>query len=80
MIAVIAILAVLLVASAILPVWAVPVVIIGSVLLVSVVGALQLRQDDRLGAKPFLELMGMSLRRLPLLAWRKGSPDRDPPK
>jgi hypothetical protein len=50
--------------------WALPVAIAGAVLLVSVVGALQLRQDDRLSERSFVKLMGDSLRRLPLLFGR----------
>jgi hypothetical protein len=50
--------------------WALPVVIAGAALLVSVVGALQLRQDDRLSQRNFLALMGDSLRRLPVLFGR----------
>jgi hypothetical protein len=51
-------------------VWALPVAIAGAVLLVSVVGALQMRQDGRLSERNFLRLMGDTLRRLPLLFGR----------
>jgi Flp pilus assembly protein TadB len=67
LLALVAILALLLVAGAVLPVWALPVVVIGGLLGVAVIGALQLRQDERLSQKNFMELMVMTLARLPLL-------------
>jgi hypothetical protein len=51
----------------VLAAWALPLVIVGAVLLVSVVGALQMRQDDRLSERGFLRLMADVVRRLPLL-------------
>lgn len=48
-------------------VWAFPLVAIAAVLGVSIVGALQLRHDDKLSEKSFLELMVRSLGMLPLL-------------
>jgi len=65
----------LLVAGRVLSVWALPVMIAGSVLLVAVVGALQMRQDERLSERGFLRLMGDVLRRLPrILAGGKDAP------
>jgi hypothetical protein len=49
------------------PVVTVPVVVIATLLGVGVVGALQLRQDDRLAEKNFLKLMLETYKRLPLL-------------
>jgi hypothetical protein len=60
----------MLAVSRLVSAWALPVAIAGAVLLVSVVGALQLRQDDRLNERNFLTLMGHSLRRLPVLFGR----------
>jgi hypothetical protein len=40
------------------------------VLIVSIVGALQLKNDDRLAAASFVKLMGLSFRYLPLLRHR----------
>ena len=47
--------------------WALPVIIAGAILTLSVVGALQLKQDSRLTDKSFLALMGMALRNFSLL-------------
>lgn len=62
----------LLIAGSVLPVWTLPVIIVGAVLLMAVVGALQLRHDDRLGDESFVKLMGEALRRLPL-SWAKSA-------
>jgi len=43
------------------------VVIIGSLLAIGVLGAMQLRNDDRLSEASFLKLMIESYKRLPLL-------------
>jgi len=61
------IVALLLVAGSVLPAWALPVLIVGALLFLTTIGALQLRQDDRLAEKGFLTLMGLVLERLPLL-------------
>jgi hypothetical protein len=68
---VVVITAVLLAAGRVLALWALPVVIVGVTLLVSTVGALQLRQDDHLSGRAFVRLMGDVLRRLPLLPTRR---------
>ncbi len=65
--------ALLLVVGSVLPPWALPVVIVGAVLLLAMVGALQLRQDDRLSDESFVKLMGEALRRLPL-TWARNAP------
>ncbi len=65
------IIALLLVTGQVLPVWALPIVIVGAVLLVSIVGALQMRQDYRLTERGFLRLMNDVLRRLPGLLGRR---------
>ncbi|SEF29393.1 hypothetical protein SAMN05421837_104676 [Amycolatopsis pretoriensis] len=62
---VVVVVALLLVAGRVLALWALPVVVIGAVLLVTVVGAFQLRADDRLAERNFVKLMGDVLRRLP---------------
>lgn len=70
------IIALLLAAGRLLPIWALPVVLVGAPLLLSVVGAFQLRQDDRLTERGFLKLMTDALRQLPLLLRPPGrSPD-----
>jgi hypothetical protein len=63
--------AALLAAARVVPMWAVPVIVVGALLGTVVVGALQLRQDDRLKQEGFLELMRLTLARLPLLVGRK---------
>jgi internalin A len=47
--------------------YVLPIVIIGGLLAISVIGALQLRQDERLGEANFLKLMIESFKRMPLL-------------
>jgi internalin A len=44
------------------------VLIVGGVLLTTLIGALQLRQDDRLSEKNFLSLMKLAFQQLPLLS------------
>ncbi|OQP64994.1 hypothetical protein [Niastella populi] len=52
--------------------WAVmPIVIIGGILIIGVIGGLQLRNDDKLKEEGFLKLMGETYKRLPLL--RRGN-------
>ena len=68
----------LLVVSRLAPWWAFPLVVLGAVLLVSIVGALQMRQDDRLTERGFLKLMGDVLKRLPLVVPRAVSAGSDP--
>jgi len=62
----------LVVAAAVLPLLALPIVIIGAILAVSVIGALQLRQDKRLSDKSFLSLMKLTFEQFPFLT--KSSP------
>ncbi len=50
-----------------------PIVLIASILAISVVGALQLKNDDSLKEKSFLELMGLTFKYLPLLRKRSES-------
>jgi hypothetical protein len=59
--------ALLLIVAKQLSLWTLPLVIIGAVLLVSIVGALQLKNDDHLRDEPFVKLMGLAFRYLPLL-------------
>ena len=49
-----------------------PIVAIAALLSISIIGALQLRHDERLSEKNFGELMVESLKRLPLLKQSKG--------
>jgi hypothetical protein len=70
LVAILAILSVLLAAGAILPWWVVPLVVVGGVVGVALVGALQLRQDARLSQESFLRLMSVALSHLPPLTKR----------
>ena len=44
-----------------------PIIIIGGILLIGVIGAFQLRNDDKLKEESFLKLIGETYKRLPLL-------------
>lgn len=61
----------LLVVGSVLPLWALPIVVVGVALVVSIVGVLQLRQDDRLSEIGFVRLMGDTLKLLPLAFGRR---------
>ena len=56
----------LIVARTVPPLALVP-VLIASILAVPIIGALQLRNDNRLSEKSFLELMGLAIKSLPLM-------------
>jgi hypothetical protein len=75
LIAAAAMLALLLVAGSVLPPWTLPLVIVGALLLLTAIGALQLRHDDRLAEKGFLTLMRLVLERLPLLFEKSRTPN-----
>lgn len=60
------------------PPYVLPIVLIAGILLVPIIGALQLRQDDRLSEKGFGELMKLTIGQLPLigkLAKQEKSPE-----
>lgn len=57
--------------------WALPAIIVGTILTLSVVGALQLKQDSGLTEKSFLTLMGKAIRNLPFLAKLGKTPDQE---
>jgi hypothetical protein len=61
----------LLAAAKILSPIALPFIVIGSILALSIVGALQLRNDGQFNDESFLKLMALSLKYLPLLRQRK---------
>jgi internalin A len=50
-----------------IPVYVLPLVLIAALLFVPLIGVLQLKQDARLGEKPFLEILKLVIRQLPLL-------------
>lgn len=48
--------------------WAlIPLIIIGGILIICTIGAFQLKNDDKLSDKSFLDLMQMTLKNLPLI-------------
>jgi len=49
------------------PILVLPIVIVGALLMVSVVGAFQLRQDNALNQKNFLSLMLLTFKQLPFV-------------
>jgi internalin A len=65
------ILSLLLVAAKIISPIALPIVIIGGLIIFSVIGAYQLRNDDKLSDKSFLQLMGLSFRQIPFIRSNK---------
>lgn len=64
-------------ASRLAPPWTLPLVIVGSLLGVGTVGALQLRHDDRLSERRFVDLIKLTFLNLPALLRR--SPPAAPP-
>jgi len=74
--AAIVLLVVALVAARVVHIIILPVALIFGVLSLSIVGALQLRQDNRLSEKNFLALMLQSIKSLPLLRHNKGVAER----
>lgn len=56
----------------VVPPLAVPIVIIGAILGVSIIGAFQLRFDESLSERSFLELMALTFRQLPFIGKGKG--------
>lgn len=57
----------ILVVSKVVDPFILPIVIIGTLLAVSVVGAFQLRQDQALNQQNFLSLMGLTFKQLPFV-------------
>ncbi|MGB6688454.1 MAG: hypothetical protein WBE76_11480 [Terracidiphilus sp.] len=70
------VLAILLAAARTIPLWALPIVIAGALCAVSVIGALQLKQDRGISDKSFLALMGLAFKQVPFLA-RMSRKERD---
>jgi hypothetical protein len=65
------IIVVLLVVAEHLSIWALPLVLTEAILIISILGALQLKNDERLSDESFIKLMGLSFRYLPLLRHRE---------
>jgi len=62
------VLAILLAAARSIPLWALPVIIVGALCAVSAIGALQLKQDRGISDRSFLSLMGLAFKQVPFLA------------
>jgi hypothetical protein len=58
---------IMLIAAKMISLIALPIVIIGGLLALSIIGAFQLRQDNQLSQKNFVELMALSFKYLPWL-------------
>ncbi|MDR4518118.1 MAG: hypothetical protein MRK00_12135 [Nitrosomonas sp.] len=58
--------------------WEALFAVVGMVVLFVTLGAFQLRNDDRLSEKSFLELLGMTLKKIPPLSWFQGKKNNDP--
>jgi hypothetical protein len=65
--------AALLVIAQLLPFWTIPVIAVCSLLGVTVIGALQLRHDNRLSERGFLQLMMKTAGRLPGVLTGRGA-------
>jgi predicted benzoate:H+ symporter BenE len=66
----------LLAIARVLPIWAVPMVAVGGLLGASVLGALQLRHDEKLSERGFLRLMLVAVRKLPMSVTGPASSDQ----
>ena len=59
--------ALLMAAGKVLSPWWLPVLILGGLLLITVIGALQLKNDERIEEQSFLKLMKMAFQQIPFL-------------
>jgi hypothetical protein len=75
LIAFVGVVALFIITIRLLPWYAFPIVIIGGILALSVIGAFQLRQDGQINENNFLKLMALSLKYLPLLRKSDAKPD-----
>jgi hypothetical protein len=71
LIAAVIILSLLLVAAKMISIIALPIIIIGGLIIFSVIGAYQLRNDEKLSEKSFLELMQLSFKQIPFIRSNK---------
>lgn len=60
-----------------LPIGTLPIVVIGGLIALSVIGALQLRQDEKLSEENFLKLMALSFKYLPWIRSRDARSNND---
>ena len=64
----------------VIPVYLFPLAIVAGAIFVPLIGALQLRQDDRFSEESLLKLMGMSYAQLPLIGRLLKRTESQPPK
>ena len=57
----------------VIPLVILPTILIGSIIALSVIGALQMRQMDKLSEENFLKLMALSFKNLPWLVRKNGN-------
>src|SRR5260370_3395690 len=67
---------ILLIAGKVLPLFTLPIVVICGILALAIIGALQLRQDNRLTEENFLNLVSLSLTKLFLTSRRDENPGK----
>ena len=65
------ILSLLMVIARMISPFVLPIVIIGGLIIFSIIGAFQLRNDDRLSDKSFIELMGLAFKQVPFIRSNK---------
>ena len=68
---VIVVISALTIVGKLLPLYALPIIIIGCLLFLSIIGALQLRNDDKLCEKNFVQLMMLSFKYIPFLTKKR---------
>jgi hypothetical protein len=68
------IIAALAVVGHVIPIIALPAIIIGGIIALAVIGAFQMRQDEKLSQENFLKLMTLSLKYLPWIRRREEKP------
>jgi hypothetical protein len=74
------VIAALSVVGHLIPLIGLPVIIAGGILALSVIGAFQMRQDEKLSQENFLKLMALSLKYLPWFKRQEGNPKKQPQK
>ena len=67
----------LIVAAKTVPAWAIPLVFLAMILLLTIIGAFVLRSMPGFGNKSFLKLMGMVFTQVPLILGRKKDAGKD---
>jgi Flp pilus assembly protein TadB len=67
------VIAALAVVGHVIPTIALPAIVIGGIIALAVIGAFQMRQDEKLSQENFLKLMTLSLKYLPWIR-REGKP------